>query len=212
MFLLDGLHEDLNRVAEKPYLEHPKSEGQPDAELAEIWWSNRLRREYSIVVALFGGQFKSSVVCRSAATSMPDSSSSCSCRCLTAGKSEFAVGSEDSPKRLGRLDSVENQRARVVMLDVDAVNNYFLTLEGAGLVIEKTLDEEVHPSREYGGGRNGLKSHTVVLTMLPIDPLTIFRLPLSQDTVKLSLEKYIETFTEQEDIKEVQSYLLQCVT
>ena len=64
MFLLDGLHEDLNRVAKKPNLEHPNGEGQPDAELAEIWWSNHLRREDSVVVELFAGQFKSSVVCR----------------------------------------------------------------------------------------------------------------------------------------------------
>ncbi|CAN0451537.1 unnamed protein product, partial [Ascophyllum nodosum] len=27
VFLLDGLHEDLNRVAKKPHLEHPNGEG-----------------------------------------------------------------------------------------------------------------------------------------------------------------------------------------
>ena len=57
------------------------------------------------------------------------------------------------------------------MLDVDAVKYDFLTLKGATLVTEKTLGEEIHPSREYGRGRNGLKSHTVVLTMIPMhDP------------------------------------------
>lgn len=33
-FLLDGLHEDLNRVHEKPYVELKDSDGRPDAEVA----------------------------------------------------------------------------------------------------------------------------------------------------------------------------------
>lgn len=43
-FLLDGLHEDLNRVHEKPYVELKDSDGRPDWEVAsEVrshWWSN----------------------------------------------------------------------------------------------------------------------------------------------------------------------------
>lgn len=63
-FLLNGLNEDLNRIADKPYIEQPDSDGRPDAELADIWWRNHLRREFSIVVALFAGQFKSVLACR----------------------------------------------------------------------------------------------------------------------------------------------------
>lgn len=33
-FLLDGLHEDLNRVHEKPYVELKDSDGRPDWEVA----------------------------------------------------------------------------------------------------------------------------------------------------------------------------------
>lgn len=33
-FLLDGLHEDLNRVHEKPYVELEDSDGRPDWEVA----------------------------------------------------------------------------------------------------------------------------------------------------------------------------------
>lgn len=33
-FLLDGLHEDLNRVHEKPYVELKDSDGRPDGEVA----------------------------------------------------------------------------------------------------------------------------------------------------------------------------------
>lgn len=62
--MLNGLNEDLNRIADKPFIEQPDSDGRPDAELADIWWRNHLRREFSIVVALFAGQFKSVLACR----------------------------------------------------------------------------------------------------------------------------------------------------
>lgn len=63
-FLLGGLSEDLNRIVEKPYMEAPDSDGRPDGELADIWWSNHLKREMSIIVALFTGQYKSLLTCR----------------------------------------------------------------------------------------------------------------------------------------------------
>lgn len=34
-FLLDGLHEDLNRVHDKPYVELKDSGGRPDVEVAQ---------------------------------------------------------------------------------------------------------------------------------------------------------------------------------
>ncbi|XP_062872717.1 ubiquitin carboxyl-terminal hydrolase 32 [Trichomycterus rosablanca] len=63
-FLLDGLHEDLNRVHEKPYVELKDSDGRPDAEVATEAWENHLRRNRSIVVDLFHGQLKSQVKCK----------------------------------------------------------------------------------------------------------------------------------------------------
>jgi len=62
-FLLSGLSEDLNRIVDKPYMEAPDSDGRPDKELADIWWSNHLKRELSIIVALFTGQYKSLLTC-----------------------------------------------------------------------------------------------------------------------------------------------------
>jgi Ubiquitin carboxyl-terminal hydrolase len=64
-FILGGLSEDLNCIVEKPYIEAPDSDGRPDRELADIWWSNHLKREMSIIVALFTGQYKSLLTCRS---------------------------------------------------------------------------------------------------------------------------------------------------
>nr|XP_054392023.1 ubiquitin carboxyl-terminal hydrolase 6 [Pongo abelii] len=63
-FLLDGLHEDLNRVHEKPYVELKDSDGRPDWEVAAEAWDNHLRRNRSIVVDLFHGQLRSQVKCK----------------------------------------------------------------------------------------------------------------------------------------------------
>ncbi|CAB3376870.1 Hypothetical predicted protein [Cloeon dipterum] len=63
-FLLDGLHEDLNRVHEKLYSELKDSAGRPDVEVAQEAWENHILRNKSIVVDLFHGQLKSKVMCR----------------------------------------------------------------------------------------------------------------------------------------------------
>ncbi|XP_053325397.1 ubiquitin carboxyl-terminal hydrolase 4 isoform X2 [Spea bombifrons] len=62
-FLLDGLHEDLNRVKKKPYLELKDANGRPDAVVAVEAWGNHLRRNNSIIVDIFHGLFKSTLVC-----------------------------------------------------------------------------------------------------------------------------------------------------
>ncbi|XP_068124825.1 ubiquitin carboxyl-terminal hydrolase 32 isoform X2 [Hyperolius riggenbachi] len=63
-FLLDGLHEDLNRVHDKPYVELKDSDGRPNWEVAAEAWDNHLRRNKSIVVDLFHGQLRSQVKCK----------------------------------------------------------------------------------------------------------------------------------------------------
>lgn len=62
-FLLDGLHEDLNRVKKKPYLELKDANGRPDSVVATEAWDNHLRRNNSIIVDIFHGLFKSTLVC-----------------------------------------------------------------------------------------------------------------------------------------------------
>ena len=62
-FLLNGLHEDLNLVKEKPYVENPNNDGVPDEELAKLFWEGYLRRNQSVIVDLFQGQLKSSLIC-----------------------------------------------------------------------------------------------------------------------------------------------------
>ncbi|KAK4262966.1 hypothetical protein QN277_028451 [Acacia crassicarpa] len=62
-FLLDGLHEDLNRVKQKPYIETKDSDGRPDEEVAYECWKNHIARNDSLIVDVCQGQYKSTLVC-----------------------------------------------------------------------------------------------------------------------------------------------------
>ncbi|WOG98248.1 hypothetical protein DCAR_0417589 [Daucus carota subsp. sativus] len=62
-FLLDGLHEDLNRVKCKPYIEVKDADNIPDNEVADEHWRNHLARNDSIIVDVCQGQFRSKLVC-----------------------------------------------------------------------------------------------------------------------------------------------------
>jgi ubiquitin carboxyl-terminal hydrolase 4/11/15 len=65
-FLLDGLHEDLNRVVVKPYVESPDSDGRSDFEVAKLSWEGFTQRNRSIIVDLMYGQYKSTLKCPNA--------------------------------------------------------------------------------------------------------------------------------------------------
>ncbi|CAK9160860.1 unnamed protein product [Ilex paraguariensis] len=62
-FLLDGLHEDLNRVKCKPYIAVKDAEDRPDEEVADEHWRNHLTRNDSIIVDACQGQYLSTLFC-----------------------------------------------------------------------------------------------------------------------------------------------------
>lgn len=65
-FLLDGLHEDLNRIVKKPYIEAPDWEGGGLKEMiafAHKQWEIYKMRNDSVIVDLFQGQYRSTLVC-----------------------------------------------------------------------------------------------------------------------------------------------------
>ncbi|MFH4978200.1 hypothetical protein AB6A40_004909 [Gnathostoma spinigerum] len=62
-YLLDGLHEDLNRVRKKPLVPCSEYDDGRPAELAEKAWENHLKRNDSIIVDIMHGQLVSKVVC-----------------------------------------------------------------------------------------------------------------------------------------------------
>jgi ubiquitin C-terminal hydrolase len=62
-FLLDGLHEDLNLVKQKPYTEAIEANGRPDDLVARLCWDQHLLRNKSRIVDIFQGQYKSRLRC-----------------------------------------------------------------------------------------------------------------------------------------------------
>lgn len=62
-YVLDGLHEDLNRVQKKPYVEMPDFNGFSEQDRAQYQWQYFLLRNQSIIVDLMYGQYKSTVEC-----------------------------------------------------------------------------------------------------------------------------------------------------
>ena len=63
-FLLDTLHEDLNRAKVRFYSSPPVEDKQmPDEDKAALAWRFYLERNSSVIVDLFQGQLKSSVTC-----------------------------------------------------------------------------------------------------------------------------------------------------
>lgn len=63
-FLLDGLHEDLNKVIDKPYVQTPDEKEKDDSVEALNSWNRFLMRNQSLIVDLFYGMYKSTVYCQ----------------------------------------------------------------------------------------------------------------------------------------------------
>ncbi|ELU40883.1 ubiquitin carboxyl-terminal hydrolase [Rhizoctonia solani AG-1 IA] len=69
--MLDGLHEDLNRILKKPYVEKPEwpehdresSRAELEARIAQETWDGHARRNDSIITDLFQGMYKSTLTC-----------------------------------------------------------------------------------------------------------------------------------------------------
>jgi len=62
-YVADTLHEDLNRVIEKPYVEVKDSDGRPDDVVSADHWDAYTARNRSVIVDLMYGQLKSRLIC-----------------------------------------------------------------------------------------------------------------------------------------------------
>ena len=69
-FLIDSMHEDLNKVITKPKVNRKSSDWEKkysveilDKLKSKIEWNNFLKRNQSIMVDLFYGQYKTSIIC-----------------------------------------------------------------------------------------------------------------------------------------------------
>lgn len=65
--MLDALHEDVNRVIEKPYVPAPEENeaesGKSNQDLADEAWNRHVQRNRSVIVDLFQGQLKMECRC-----------------------------------------------------------------------------------------------------------------------------------------------------
>jgi ubiquitin carboxyl-terminal hydrolase 8 len=62
-FLMDGLHEDCNRVKSKPYVEELEGFGMEDEKAAVETWRKHLLRHDSVIVDHFQGMHRSHLTC-----------------------------------------------------------------------------------------------------------------------------------------------------
>lgn len=63
LFLMDGLHEDLNKADNRKRYKEENNDHLDDFKAAELAWLKHKQLNESIIVALFQGQFKSTVQC-----------------------------------------------------------------------------------------------------------------------------------------------------
>ncbi|KAM3925309.1 ubiquitin carboxyl-terminal hydrolase 8 [Leptodactylus fuscus] len=63
LFLMDGLHEDLNKADNRKRHKEENNDHLNDSQAADIAWIKHKQLNESIIVALFQGQFKSTVQC-----------------------------------------------------------------------------------------------------------------------------------------------------
>ena len=55
------MHEDVNEITKKPYVDYKDSNDRTDEEISKEFWDGFKRREKSIFVDIFYGQLKSRV-------------------------------------------------------------------------------------------------------------------------------------------------------
>ncbi|KAL8582060.1 hypothetical protein ACOMHN_028041 [Nucella lapillus] len=174
-FLLDGLHEDLNRIRKKPYIELNDDSGRDDAVVAKEAWDNYKKRNDSIIVDTFHGLLKSTVQC-------PD------CQKISVTFDPFCYLSLPMPIK-------KERQMEVFWMSATPTNKlvqYKLTVPKAGCVMDlcKSLSTYVgvpadrmvvtdvynHRFHKIYGPEEGL-SH-----ILDRDDIFIYEIPLSSDT------------------------------
>ena len=148
-FLIDSLHEDLNRVKNKEYIK--KEESDLDDEIkSKIEWNNYLRRNQSILVDLFYGLFKSTVTC-----------SECKKSCIDFNVfSSLSVNLKNNNKKKNNNDM--NNKANIINIDLkennginNGINNENEKNENEGK--EKYITQNNDENKENNSGDLNIK-------------------------------------------------------
>ena len=123
-FLLDGLHEDLNRVKKKPQVASENAFGMPEHLAAAEAWKRHLLRNNSRIVELFHGQFRSKLICPS-------------CTNVSVTFDPFSVLSLPLPRSTTRSIAVTLVPLRSSTKNI--VEQIFVTI-GRGATIQELID------------------------------------------------------------------------
>ncbi|GAU93550.1 hypothetical protein RvY_05476 [Ramazzottius varieornatus] len=62
-YIVDCLHEDLNRVKKKPYFQEDENDKRDDETASREAWERYIARDNSVIVDLFHGQIRSTIQC-----------------------------------------------------------------------------------------------------------------------------------------------------
>lgn len=151
-FLVDALHEDLNRIQKKPYIENPDSDDNtvhdPEAikQLGETYRQNHCARNDSIAMDLFNGFYKNTMVC-------PD------CEKVSVTFDPYSLLTLQLPIEntwQGKILFMPiHGKPSMFEVDVDkntsvkALKDYFVSKIGRGLVTERLLFAEIFSHRLY---------------------------------------------------------------
>ena len=63
-FLLDGMHNELNRIKKKPRYETIDCDKETIMKQSEIWWRYFRARDNSVITDIFEGQLCSAITCK----------------------------------------------------------------------------------------------------------------------------------------------------
>lgn len=153
--LLDGLHEDLNLIHKKPYIEDKDyTDKQDGPHVAREYWVNFLKRNYSKIIQLFYGQFKSDIEC-------PE------CKVVSVKYHPFELVSLPVPAKYEIKDYTfsaylipenHHKQARKVNFSAKADNKHSLYVDAVVDELAKTL-EDGHSGNKYLMSFSGFSVH-----------------------------------------------------
>ena len=142
-YLLDLIHEDLNRVQVKPYVEMSEDMNRPESVIAAEYWNAFQARNSSIIVDLMYGQLKSTVTCltcRRVANAYDPYLSVC-LPIIKEEKMEFHFVNENSHMAITEDDgSVDYEQNSMVTLEVPITKN--MTIRNLKATVASQIDIE----------------------------------------------------------------------
>ena len=153
-YVVDTLHEDLNRVIDKPYTDFKDSDGRPDDVVSADHWKAFTDRNQSVFVDLMYGQLKSRLICN-VCNNISNTFDPYLALSLPIPKNKFTKVqityfphevSEDNPVKrfmtnVGRTESVADLKAKIKE-KVGTTNKLFLyTLRRRNMLHERVDDD-----------------------------------------------------------------------